>query len=286
MFKEDNIKWAISLVVSILALVIPIVLTIVQEDNKELTYQIVSESTIVNLSDSVFQEIEVRYKGQPVKKLNVTTAKIINSGDLPIRPAEYDSPLTINFDQEAELLRAIVVEKVPKYLQIEIIEEKKGVQIKPTLLNVGDSFTLQLMSKGNYDRIDLSARIADISVITESSITSSNKALSGDLSKLLQLPPSFLIYIALTISLVIYIMGYFAGTKLTLTKVVICCIASTIFGLLVFPFVFKLQSLFAAITNFNIATVLAAIIWILFTTGMAVNLYEMMMVAAYEADKR
>lgn len=270
--NKENRKWLMSFAVSLLSLVIPLVFNLFQYDKKELTYQVLSEITVVDLADSVLQNIEVKYKGQSLKSLDFVTFKLTNSGDLPIRPADYDSPLAISLDQTAEVLRATVVEASPRAMQIEIVESKHGLQIRPMLLNAGDYFVLQLMTQGHRDKIEFHAHIAEVSIVSETA--SPSKILRGDLSELLQLPPAILVYAALFSSLVFYVIGYRVGKRLMLARMVICWIGSAVFSLLIFPLVFKLQPIIGAISNYAIATTTVAIIWALYTAGTTIALYE------------
>ena len=50
----------------LVALVLSIATILRQRTNKELGYEVVSQTVLVSLDDSAAQDLEVRYKGQPV----------------------------------------------------------------------------------------------------------------------------------------------------------------------------------------------------------------------------
>ena len=167
-------KWrTIGLLISLLGIVIPIALYMFQVKHKRLSYEVVSITTLV--PGGKVQDFEIKMFGRTLKNAEFHTLRIINDGDIPITRAEYDDNIEIKFSDDAEFLNVEVTKTVPEILEIQTAYDKDLVNVKPVLLNPGDSFNLQVtvtrhpptISEGNKEYVKFgdakfTARIAGL----------------------------------------------------------------------------------------------------------------------------
>ena len=141
---------------------------------KELSYEIISDETIVGLQDETSSraisnpdaDLEILVHGEAVKNVRHLSLKIINSGHIPIRPADFDGSIRIKFGANAKILSAVISESYPANLEergsgdnapislITKIEEGK-LLLRPVLLNGKDYIVLKVLVKdGGTTEID------------------------------------------------------------------------------------------------------------------------------------
>lgn len=126
--------------------------------HKALSYEIVSSGPLVtvtrNAKGEVTQDLEIRYKGNEVRDLQVVVVRLWNSGNVPIVETDYRKP--IQFEFGGSLLAYDVIEAEPSHLRESGFNGAGsspthcGVQLKPIDLNQGSSLTIQVLLT-NFD---------------------------------------------------------------------------------------------------------------------------------------
>lgn len=116
---------------------------------------------------------------------------------------------------------------------------------------------------------------ADSIIVNQDSIT--------DLVRQIDRLPTEGIYVAVAIGLLLFIIGWFGGTKMTYNKVFTCVIIVTLVGIFSLPlatFLFKwLHPALGSTGAFSVVYIL----WSMYLLGMAISLYETLIVTAEEA---
>jgi hypothetical protein len=129
------------------------------------------------------------------KNERTISIKVTNSGNQPIKSDDYERSLTMSVDAPARILTAQVIETNPSNLLPELLPDGSGgwqsqlpaelaldtdlrvIQLKPTLLNPGDSFKAKmLVSEFTRSHFHLDGRIVgvkDIEEVKERQITRS-----------------------------------------------------------------------------------------------------------------
>lgn len=87
-----------SLVLSALAILITIVMAIRGRQRKLLTYEITSNSSVINLDKDVGRNITVLLNGQSVTNVRVYVIKLFNAGNISITPQDYPDNPSFVFD--------------------------------------------------------------------------------------------------------------------------------------------------------------------------------------------
>lgn len=163
---QGKLRILITILLPIFAIMVPIALYMFQLKDKKLTYEVVSYS-LINLSSTIQDEIEIRFLGEKVTDLSAMNIEIKNSGDMPIRKEDFERNMIIDFGKDAEILKTSISYKFPSNLTPILSDQGNSMQILPLLLNPGDHFTIEtIVSKTSSDpRFD--ARIAGIKTPTK-----------------------------------------------------------------------------------------------------------------------
>lgn len=151
---------------AILAL-IAIILILVQRKRKALSYKIISNTPLVKIKEDIKGRLQVLFDEKPVENIYLIIIKFINSGNLPIKSADYESPVNLNFNENVQLLTAEVIDTNPKTLEASAKIERTKVLLKPTLLNENDSITIKVLVNQFDGNFSVGGRIIGVKEIRE-----------------------------------------------------------------------------------------------------------------------
>src|SRR5437763_1422181 len=68
-----------------------------QHTRKELSYQIISDASIVSIDDELKDKIAILFEGTHLNNMRLLVLKIWNSGNIAIKRDDYDEPISIAF---------------------------------------------------------------------------------------------------------------------------------------------------------------------------------------------
>jgi hypothetical protein len=112
--------------------------------------------------------------------------------------------------------------------------------------------------------------------------TATNPDSIKDLIEQIDQLPTEGIYVAIAVGLLLYIIGWFGGTKHSLKKVIACVVIVTLIGIFSLPiaaYIFEsLQPTLGALWAFSVVY----LAWCIYLGGMAISLYETLIVTAEE----
>ena len=159
---RDPLWQFIGAIIGAIALLTTIILFYTQRKQKVLSYQILSNASVLSIREEVEGKVQMLYEGTQVKKVHLIVLKIHNSGNVPIRTGDYERPLTILFGEGSDILSEEIIEKVPKNLDVVFDSSDNRLIVKPLLLNSKDSITFKmLVSEFNGD-LTVDSRIVGI----------------------------------------------------------------------------------------------------------------------------
>lgn len=122
------------------------------------------------------------YDGREVEGLRLVEVMITNTGGQAITPDDFHEPLTITFPDYVEVYEAEVTHTKPEDFRPEVELKGKAVEVKPTLMNPGDTMVVKALATIPEEvKPDISGRITGIARIIKSPVTSPSQAL--DLTK-------------------------------------------------------------------------------------------------------
>lgn len=161
-----NTRRIFKIIIPVLTLIIPIALYLVQKKEKELSYEILSASSIVDVNSPIGRNIQVFFSGKKLNKLEAVSVRIVNSGNVPIKRTDFERELQLSFGEKANVLMQRISEAFPENLSVEATGYGEKVLVKPLLLNPSDQFTIETFIEGEKSKIKLDARIEGISQAT------------------------------------------------------------------------------------------------------------------------
>jgi len=147
----------VSLVLSALAIIVTIVLTVRSRQRKLLTYEIVSNSSVINVENDVGEDLEILVEKQPVTKVRLHVIKLTNAGNTPIEESDYPQPLRFQFKDPFSphpLIRCAISKTEPETLipsdQLKNIvsldlDNQTYITLKTPLLNPRDAILLRVI---------------------------------------------------------------------------------------------------------------------------------------------
>ena len=138
-------------------------------DKKELSYEILGKRELTNLgsTESTWPGIKFVYDGQDVSTGSFLTLAIINSGKLPIKREDFDSPIIVHISDSDSVLLSKPTYSNPSNLDVALTKVKEGIAIAPMLLNPGDRFLIEIFSKTRLELTDVTSRIVGIPSLSQ-----------------------------------------------------------------------------------------------------------------------
>ncbi len=130
-------------------------------ERKALTYTVVATKPLSKHAQD--EPIEVLYGGVSVRQPQVTALTVLNAGNAPIKPDDFDGPLRINLPEGARLLSVSVEKSSPADLGPVVRKQQAtDLTIAPLLLNPQDRFRVRLVTADALGEIRLQGRIAGV----------------------------------------------------------------------------------------------------------------------------
>jgi len=156
------VDYLVNHMLEIVAIVSAFVIFFMQIRTKTLTYRVLTNSSLIFVSDNVKDNIQIRYKGKIVPNVRLVEIRIKNSGSLPIKPEDYIEPLSIQFPNSKILSNEVIdIHSLGIYIETELSDQSEIVLSK-TLLNPNDSFDIKtILGEGDTD-FSVSGRIVGV----------------------------------------------------------------------------------------------------------------------------
>ena len=157
---------------------------------KELSYDIISNTPLFDVHEEIEGRLQVILDGKTVEDvIYLVLVEIVNSGNIPIKTTDYESLISLNFGENAQIFTAEVYKTNPDNLKnhvnisglkdelepfiarltpmnesesIDNMNRNKIVKLEPTLLNGGESITLKILGTQIADDIFVDGRIVGV----------------------------------------------------------------------------------------------------------------------------
>jgi hypothetical protein len=143
---------------------------------KQLSYEILSNTPLISVQDELKGKIRILFADQPVSDVHLVLVKIVNSGDIAIRSADYEGRLAVLLDPEVQILMAEIAEMNPRNLDWRtksndgpqpLIDrfERNAVMLRPVLLNKRDYVIVKMLVSHLSKNISIEGHIEGITEI-------------------------------------------------------------------------------------------------------------------------
>lgn len=164
--QDQNFLTVTGIVVTI---IVALVIYFLQKKEKKIGYRVLSKTTLLSVEEEITKDVEILYKGDPVKQVKLIVIKLACLGKVPIEDDDYYTPISINFGKESQILSAEILEKKPEDIDISILIEDNKVVFQEGLLNQDDTLIIKVLVSKHEEEIKVEARISGIKRINEMS---------------------------------------------------------------------------------------------------------------------
>jgi hypothetical protein len=148
-------------VIGIITLVITIWLAN-RSYSKVISYEIVAKTSLVNIAPtSAKNRVRILLDDKPIENAELLLVKIKNTGLLPIKSSDFETPLILSLGTSAKILDSEIYDLSPRNLQVKFSAENETIKINPVLLNSKDSFTVKIIAE-SLSKVELSGRIVGV----------------------------------------------------------------------------------------------------------------------------
>ncbi|MDQ3649371.1 MAG: hypothetical protein M3458_03645 [Acidobacteriota bacterium] len=157
-FLRDPIWQFIGATIALAALLISILPFVIARKRKAIAYYFFS-STPLSAEDD--DKLRIVYDGKPVENVGTVFVRLYNSGNLPIQPDEFYSPVTIRFGGESQILR-VRYAAYPSPFDMAIEVQSNTLSLAPVMLNKRDGINIHALVAGFDGKVDVSARVTGV----------------------------------------------------------------------------------------------------------------------------
>jgi hypothetical protein len=151
----------------IVTIIVALVIYLLQKQKKILSFKIFTNTSLLSVQEEIKKDIEILYKGNPVKQVQLIILKIVSLGNIPIRCDDYDTPITIYLGEKSQILSAEILGKKPDDLKISIKVEGNKIVIQKCLLNQDDMVAVRILATNVCKKLKVQGRIAGVQKISE-----------------------------------------------------------------------------------------------------------------------
>lgn len=131
--------------------------------SKELSFGLVTRSSLVDISQPSLSGFVLAFQGEPLDRADSLTVRFANSGDTPIEPGDFEDRMTIDLTPSSRVLSATLEQSNPDGVKPTLSVDGHQLFIEPLLLNPGDTFSVTLVVAGDSGDPTLNARISGVS---------------------------------------------------------------------------------------------------------------------------
>ncbi len=157
----------VTAIIGLITISIAIIAIIKSQKRKSLSYEIITETKLITIHEEAKERLEILFDGKPVKDVSLLVFKIINDGNIPITSTDFEVPLTLVFDEKAEILSSEIIETSEDSLKPKISHTKNKISFSPTLLNAKDDFQVKSLILGYENEFTIDTRIVGVKSVSK-----------------------------------------------------------------------------------------------------------------------
>jgi hypothetical protein len=162
---RDPIWQFLGVLAAIIIGFISIYLYLRDRNRKALSYEVISNTSLVVVKDEVKEKLKIFYDEKPVSQLYLSLIRIVNSGNVPILASDFTRTLTLSLAEETQIVSAEIIERHPKLLEATVGYRGNEATVNVMLLNGGDSLTVKILSSGARSMVTVDGRIVGVGEI-------------------------------------------------------------------------------------------------------------------------
>jgi hypothetical protein len=136
-----------------------------------------SQRALLSADVGAASNLQITFQDRPLQKPYLLSARIENSGDLPIEERDIEGPVSMTF-MSARVITVEITGVHPAGLFATATNAEKTIIISHKLLNQGDWIAFDVLLDGDPDEPTISARISGIPSITTIPLSAQQRAVS------------------------------------------------------------------------------------------------------------
>lgn len=153
-------KFVVGSLLTVAGICIPAYFWLYDKSDKSLSIEIISSANLYPEKYNIIDGLEFIYKNEKIEDPYLSILQLKNNGSKTISSADFDAPLRMTFGDGVSILGASVSSVTPEDLNPNMEVGKEYVLVKPLLLNVADSFTINVVTAGGEPDFGKSVRIS------------------------------------------------------------------------------------------------------------------------------
>jgi hypothetical protein len=136
-----------------------------QRQNKHLDYEIVSATPLILGEATGIEALELRYKGELIENPYLLLFRLINAGNQPIVPDDYQEEICVRLNEPAQVLTAEITGASPGLSNAKVQADGCNAVVSKLLLNPGDWLAIKLLARQAPEQTKVEGRIAGVTAI-------------------------------------------------------------------------------------------------------------------------
>lgn len=158
MINQDLIIIGLILIGTLVSIFIPLYL----RKTKKLSYEIVLNTSLIDVNSKVKDKIMVHYKGNTVDNPQLSIIRFINNGNQPINTSDFEDKIKLIFPEQTKIIQCDSSNSANLDLSYTI--ENNTIIIKPLLINSKENFTFNLIIDGQDSNFRIIDRIKGVNI--------------------------------------------------------------------------------------------------------------------------
>lgn len=163
--------------IAVLGVIVPITIYVYGKKDKRIKCLLSTSLSLIDVKPHVKDDIKIYYKEELIDNISMIEVEIINNGDIPIKKEDLATPITFEFDENADII-SNVSDKVPSNINVDLnINDKNIINCYFDLLNPKDTIKIRFIALG--DTIDvpkIHGHIEDVSKLEIEDLSYSEKS--------------------------------------------------------------------------------------------------------------
>jgi hypothetical protein len=196
----------VTLILSMVAIGVTVYFSLRSEKKKDLTLRFLVVRQLLDADAGRSNGLAITYQGIQIRQPWLLSARLENTGDLPLERRDIEQPLTLVF-QTVRVLGGDVSARSPRDLEASARVDSLSVIVTNGLLNPGDSYSIDILTDGRPQLPAASMRVSGVGRLHVVNPTSQSPVRGPTAIPL----PEFLGFLALLVSSIVVLALFAAG---------------------------------------------------------------------------
>lgn len=164
-------NWPTLVVIALILIALSLAGTISSSNlpGKGLQFTTLFKMPVESMSEHNSPSIGLAIDGVATNKPFISTIIIRNTGNIPIKKEDYDTPIMLHIANEPTIAQ-VRYQMSPPEINADMVLSPKKATISPVLLNPEDKITIHVFSSGGRPEFEMGARIKGVKVIHSDSV--------------------------------------------------------------------------------------------------------------------